>query len=358
MVATLLAASYFSDVYWKLQALEVAKKIAEEESDSHLKTRVRLREHAVLRLRGVVTEPERNLTENNPVDAMSWALLGESILSSAATLIQCNKLHLALSLLQNIKIRTGTRPSRIEQYVLYKKSITIARICCFQAKFSEAEKRLRLTPDDHELYSVTTCDHTSLLAQVLCELGRPQEAQMLLRTVIGNMHSRGWQDLSRVKRLRLSSAETFLQQGLILEAQNQYSSFKTEKGDNSSQTLVARMSKLRFWVGLARISHLNHLWSDALCYWEQALVAATECEWEEGFIEMVIHYSTSHVKFELRKLTEAMDHAKKADELYSRKGRQYLFIGLGTYWLDFILSALNTKYRIHQKHEAKELMVG
>ena len=129
-------------------------------------------------------------------------------------------------------------------------------------------------------------------------------------------------------------------QNSLKEAEDIYLSLKEIVEDCPNPNFVIGIEKLRLWMGLARISHLKHSWSDALTKWEKALRASEDCNWRAGFNEMVVRYSISHVMSMLGEWENFESHIKKADELYRREGRQFWLTGLGTFWLEFVWRSL------------------
>jgi len=133
-------------------------------------------------------------------------------------------------------------------------------------------------PDvDAKLDRVTGRGRISQLAYILCKLGEPRKAQILLCKEIKIMEKLGSQDISSGRCLRLSLIEALLQQGSLKEAENIYLRLKEVVKDCPNPNFVIGIEKLRLWMGLARISHLQHSWSDALTKWEKALRAAEDC---------------------------------------------------------------------------------
>ena len=349
VVEVLLAASYFLDLSWKAKALEAVKAIIADEPADYLQMWANLRECTLtgLEIGSKIKESAIQYEPHGQIDVRSNALYGQLILSYAANKIRCNKLDHARSMLDRFSPLNNDRPSTMERLVLKKKEVTIGRIDRYQGKFQLARERLTPSRDeDAKLDGVTGRSRISHLACVLCELGEPRKAQMLLCQEIKIMEKLGSQDISSGRSLRLSLAEALLQQESLKEAEDIYLRLKEVIEDCPNPNFVVGIQKLRLWMGLARVSHLKRSWSDALTKWEKALRASEDCNWKAGFNEMVVRYSISHVKSILGERENSESHIKRADELYRREGRQFWLTGLGTYWLDFVWRSLGHKHEI------------
>lgn len=342
----LLAASYFLNISWKSKALEAVKAITADEPADYLQIWSNLRECTLagLEIGNEIKESAIQSVGHGRIDTRSNALYGQLILSYASNKIRWNNLDHARSMLDHFSPLNSDSPSTMERLVLKKKEVTIGRIDRYQGKFRLAREHLTPLSDvDAKLDGVTGRDRISQLACVLCELGEPRKAQMLLCEEIKIMEKLGSQDISSGRCLRLSLAEALLQQGSLKEAEDIYLRLKEVVEDFPNPNFTIGIEKLRLWMGLARISHLKHSWSDALIKWEKALGAAEDCNWRAGFIEMVVRYSISDVKSKLGERENSESHSKKADELYRHEGRQFWLTGLGTYWLDFVWRSLGHK---------------
>ncbi len=335
----LLAASHFLDIPWKFKALETVKAIMADEPADYLQTWANLREHTVtgLKIGTEIKESAIFFVEHGQIDARSNALYGQLILVYVANKIRWNKLYHARSVLDRFSSLNSNSPSTMERLVLKQKEFTIGKIYRYQGDFLLARERLTPLPnDDSKLDGVTGRSRISHLAGVLCELGEPRRAQMLLCEEIEIMKKIDMLDVSRGRCLRLSLAETLLHQGSRKEAEDIYLGLKEVIEDFPNSSFVTGIEKLRLWMGLARVSHLNHSYSEALTNWTKALRASEDCNWKAGFNEMIVYYSISHVMLMLGEWENSESFIKKADEIYRREGRQFWLTGLGTCWLDFV----------------------
>ena len=330
-----LAASYFGDVLWKIRALEAIKVITAGELADYLQTWSKMRVCTLTSLDcgGESMEPVI-YPEHSQIDARSNAFYGNWVLSYAANKIRRNDLIHARNSLSKFSPLNYDCPSTMERLVLKRKKITVGKIYRYEGRFREA--RECLTPslgEDAALDGVTGRSRISHLAAVLCELGKPDKAQEILKSEIELMETLETQNLRQGRGLRLALAEALVEQKLLKEAEDIYSTLKELFRNTPNTDTTTQMCDMRIRVGLARISHLKNYWSDALGYWEEALQASMK--WEEGFIRMIIYYSIGDVKSELG-ISDSRSFLRKADKLLEREGRQFWWTALGTSWLNFI----------------------
>lgn len=333
VAATLLAASRFLDETWKLEALRRVKEILSRDPDRYLQTWVRLRE---------------SFLHKPVIDARTNALHGGLIVSEARRLVRIGQLDCALAVIKSFS-PIKKEPSRMETVVLLRINVLRGKINCFLGQYHQALECLKDVPDCPMLYGHDSHVRTSFLAHAYCETNRPQMAESILRTELGDMEAQGWQELSRYSRLRLFLAETLLVQGRNEEARGMY--FSLEKVYNTTSTGFAiQLGQLRVKIGIARVSHLTSDPFNAIRRWGQAMEAVTNSELPQGFIRMVIHYSIAHAQFELGQFEEAMIERKRADELFEQEGRQHWHISLGSTWLDYVMRTPRGSTFFNQSH--------
>ncbi|KAL9126212.1 MAG: hypothetical protein Q9217_004704 [Psora testacea] len=343
----LLAASYFLDISWKLEALTTVRAIIINEPPGYLHVWKKLRECTLtgLEIKSQIDESALWPVIHEQLDARSNALYGQLMLAYATHQIRHEKLSHASDVLNSFYPLNNDHPSTMELLILKKMEVTRGKIDRYQGNFEHA--RTRLTPpsdEDAKLDGVRGRHRISHLAGVLCELGESRKAEKLLRQEIGIMEKMNSQYISSGRCLQLSLAEALLEQGMLEEAEKIYLKLKQIIENCSSDfNIVLGIQNLRLWTGLARVSHCARRWSEAVTDWEKALSVSEDCNWKAGFIEMVICYSISHAKSELGELKDVKANIAKADDICRRKGRQFWLTGLGTHWLDFVWASLGHK---------------
>lgn len=340
LAEVLLAASTFSDHSWKHKALQTVDTMMAGEPTDYLQIWADVRKCTLTGLQIGYEVEEWAIRKITPTDARSNALYGQLILSYVNNNIRRNNLDHPRSVLGRISPLNIDCPSTMERLVLKKQYIAIGRIERYLGNFLTAQEYLTPPVDeDIKLDAVTGRYRISHLASVLCELNQADKARRLLLEEINVLEELGLQNISSCRCLRLSLAEANLLQGNLPEAEKTYLSVKVAK-DCADLTIVTAIEKLRLWMGLARISHLRGLWSQALANWEKALRASDDCDWKACFNQVVIWYSISHVKLVLGERETSMRYIQEADEMYGRVGCKYWLTGLATHWLEYIWGLL------------------
>ncbi|MCJ1395924.1 hypothetical protein MMC18_008810 [Xylographa bjoerkii] len=338
VAAVFLAASYFLDISWKHEALKAVEAITVDELPSYLQTWANSRKCVVAGI-----ESHNKLMDSvgrpiscNQADARTNAIFGQWVLNYSANQIKCGKLQRARLTLSELCPLNKSCISTMERLVFVKREVIEGKIDRFLGNFLNA--REHLVHPAVVLDKVTACTRLSHLAAVYCELGQPEKAVKILGSEVQTIGVMGLRNQRHGRCLHLAFAEALLQQNRLEEAQSIYTEVRNDLGRISDTDMVTKMSKLRMWIGFARISHVKSNWSDALKLGKEALKAATECGWQEGFVEMIIHYSIGYAK---RQLTIYAEYdIQKADQLLQRVGRQYWWTNLGTSWLDYVLEGL------------------
>ena len=270
------------------------------------------------------------------------AFYGQWLLSYSANQIKCDKLCRARFTLSEFSPLNDNHPSTMERLVLVKREVIEAKIDCYLGNFLQAWERL-IHPVAG-LDEVTASTRISHLAAIHCELRQPGKAVEILREEVQTMKGLRLQNQVKGRCLLLALAEALLQQNQLEEAQSIYLEVRDMLGRISYTDMITKMSNLRMWIGLARILDVESKWSGALKYWNEALKAATECGWKEGFVQMIIHYSIGHAKFQLGQHAEF--HIHKADQIFGQVGRQFWWTTLATFWLDYMWEGLGRDIKV------------
>ena len=341
LAEVLLAASYFLDIDWKFKALHIVDVVMAGEPTDYVQIWAHERRSTLAGMQIGCAPKEIAICSMGCADAKSKAHNGQLILSYVTNSIRRNNLDHARALLDQIAFSNFDYLSTMERLVLKKSLIARGKIQRYQGEFEQARQYLEAAVNCDIVTAVNGRSLACHLAGVLCELNDAQRAQILLRDEIKLLSSFGLQNIPSGRRLRISLAETFLLQRHLDEADNMFCELVVQNCPNPS------IEKVRLCIGLARISHLRGLWPKALENWQKVLRASENCNWEAGFLEMVVWYSISHVHFALCEPEISGSYRMKADEFYAREGRQYWFTGLGTHWLDYIWNKLGHRPDTH-----------
>lgn len=344
IVSTLVASSFLSSIPWKVDAVERAAKIAATLliPDEYLDMMVLARKTDVCRLQG-------SLCDDNPLSGFSTdnkklnALSGEVLLILSADWLQ-NKENLDMAglILQKIQPVDPTQISTLEELVLQKKAFAWGRLCRFQGRFEESRQVLealynaRHFPEGVISVGASCYDLVSHLAAVLCELGDPVYAEMLVSDKLDDIHNLKAQKSPPALRLRLALAEAALQQGEYWRAQDIYWDLTRHVGI-SQVAYNSTMDICRLNIGLARVQHVQGNWIAALKHWERALWVYVNHPGFQGFGTVIVYASIGFVKRQMGDAHNADRYLAKAQELFQVTGRQHWFTGLGTKWLDQVM---------------------
>ncbi|KAL1964281.1 hypothetical protein VTN77DRAFT_7101 [Rasamsonia byssochlamydoides] len=360
MVPTLLASSRFSGMAWKSRAIKRAQEILADPqaSDPYLEMMLKARQSDLRRLFHAEWDGISYKTEQDKLDKRLNALVGEVCLSTAADYLQNDEdLDKALLTLQEIQPVDRDNISTLEELALQKKAIAWGRIRRYQGRFHEARQVLEAVYNSGSLpegvvpVSASNCDLVSHLAAVLCELGEPYQAEILLTQKIDSIQSPGLRELDRVQRLKLALAEAVLQQGEYWRAQDIYLDLSRH-----IRVVPARpesvMSVSRLDMGLARVQHVQGNWASALKYWEQALRTYENFPEAKGFGTVIVYASIAYVKNQLGDVAGSTVFADKAQELFKVTGRRHWFTRLGTEWLNRVMPVSNQIDQENNGHDS------
>ena len=338
LATLLLAASKFDSRPWKYKALATADMITADEPMTYIHTWSRYRRCTLAALNGDFAIEESTLfcDRLDTSNARANAVYGNLLLAYAKNMIHANHLEYAQAFLNRFQPICSNDPSKMEQFVLEEREIATAKIDRYKGRFESA--RSKLCP--LSLSGMRAYSSISHHAAICCELGDNDAAKKLLLTEMETLGTFKAQNTSGGRGIRLMLAEVYLRVGQLTEAESIYQGLQTtmETCDLNSVTAVG---KVRLYMGLAMISHYRSVLPDALKHWNTALKVAHDNGCKADFIDMVVYYSVSLVKFLLSERHESNDYRRKADEIYLREGIQHWMIGIGTHWLPYVWRLLN-----------------
>jgi tetratricopeptide (TPR) repeat protein len=270
---------------------------------------------------------------------------GDLVVSFAENLIQMGDLNTARLELCGWNPIDPACPSAMERIVLRSRNIALGRILRFEGKFEAAlgylEGVLEESEQD-EFFEGTGWRRVLLsnVAEILCELDRPADAEKLLMPELQRMTDRGCQNISSGRRLQLSLTESFIKRGMYGPAAECLLKLKAVYEAIGNPDAIAKRGMFRVLSSLARISHLRAFWSEALEGWQQSLKLLAFLGREEGLHSGVVWYSISHALFKLGKHRESSECLIKARGLLENHERKFWIVGFNSYWFDFIMREL------------------
>ena len=269
---------------------------------------------------------------------------GLLMLAYALNLTRANRLDCAREVLKEISPLKKSQASHLERLALERRQNMNGQIARYQGYFEEALEFLRIERVPDLENATIGFNRANQYIAVLCELGKVDIAEAYVRQQLSFMHEAefGLQNTSRERCLQLSLAEVLLKKNSFGAASDIYLKIK-EAIEQDERTAVRGIASLRIHVGLARISHCQKQWPNALGLWKAALVASRQLGPREDSIDMVIRYSLSHVNFMLGRKQEYVDDLREAGRIFQREGRQHFITGLGSGWLEYIWQELKLK---------------
>ncbi|EAS28259.3 uncharacterized protein CIMG_09463 [Coccidioides immitis RS] len=355
LAACLLAASRFSNAKWKVEAISRAKKLLEGDDDPFLNAWLAYRESSVMRMSGMTEESERvlhtflrvkatPLAEKSELTQRFNAKRGDLIISLSENLVRQGKLAEAKAELIEWE-QLSTEISTLEKLTSRARNMTLGKILRLQGKFKEALEQLDSVLQSGSLddYFKGTGWYRVLLSEVAglhCELGQPVEAEKLLLQELASMREKGTQNIATGRRLQMSLAETFLQRNMYAEAETLLYDLRRAFLSPDNLDYNAKFNGFRVWVSLARVSHKQSHWEDALTRWKHALSALEGLKLDETFNAGLVQSSLTHLMMVTGHETEATHMLQRARSNMKSEPRLFWVPLFNSQWHDFIIESL------------------
>lgn len=284
----MLSASRFNYNPWKRECINRIKSLLKDEHDCYLTAQAAFTESKLLRMQGKVADSYKSLEEyihgvvlpgldeELSQDARWNATQGDLIMSFSENLMRESHLQRAQVELEEWRPLAPTAPSTMEKIVLQSRDIMLGRILKDQGRFHEAlphfEKLLQgLSFEDYHVSTGWQMGLFSNIADIYCEVGRPDKAEAVLAREMEIIYARGWENISTGRRMQLALIESFLRRGMFTMAEECLSKLVPIFEAITEPEMIQTTGHFRVWCGLARISHLQGHWDDALVRWYRAL---------------------------------------------------------------------------------------
>ncbi|KAI1950901.1 hypothetical protein LOZ57_001449 [Ophidiomyces ophidiicola] len=341
---------------WRRECIDRLRRLLKDEKDCYLKAWATAEESKVLRARGEVEESYKTLEnfirqsvlsdvdEDLAHDARWNSAKGHIIIAFGECLAKENELSRAQAQIEQWKPLNLKSPSTMERVVLRTRDVVLGRILRLQGLFPAAlevyEKLLReMSDEDYKVSSGWQTALFSALAYTYCEVGRPGDAEAALEKVLEVIYARGWENIALGKQTRKALSESFLRRGMFKKAELCLFELLPAAEAEIDPTMFGKSTHACLWIGLARISHLQGEWHEALDRWKKALTIV-ESMMTTGFTHGVVLHSIAQVQFQLGCLEESQVSLRQAKESLAFEGRKYWIVGLGTYWYDYVVTML------------------
>ncbi|EAW20720.1 LipA and NB-ARC domain protein [Aspergillus fischeri NRRL 181] len=352
--STLLAASRFSNAKWKVEAIDRTKKLLEGDNDRFLNAWLAFRESSVMRMSGKLKESESALhrflhdaaapkERELELSRRYNAQRGELVISFAENLVRQQKLVEAKAELTEWQ-PLDVVPSSLEKITSRARDITLGKILRLQGLFHEA-----LTLLDGILqgclldeYFEGTGWYRVLLSEVAdlrCELGQPLEAEKLLLLELTPMREKGTQDIATGRRLRMSLAETYLERNMFAQAEELLVELQRAFSSSDEPDYNAQFYVFRLWISLARNSHKQFKWEQAISRWRNALSALRRLGQDKSFNASLVRCSVAHALLMAGCETDGAHVLQEARSDMESEARIYWIPIFNSHWHDYITKA-------------------
>ncbi|GFF73987.1 hypothetical protein IFM60648_04080 [Aspergillus lentulus] len=354
LASTLLAASRFSNAKWKVEAIDRTKKLLEGDNDRFLNAWLAFRESSVMRMSGKLRESESALykflhdaatpkEKELELSRRYNAQRGELVISFAENLIREGKLVEAKAELTEWS-PLDIAPSSLEKITSRARDITLGKTLRLQGLFHEALAQLNGVLQDCLLdeYFEGTGWYRVLLSEVAdlrCELGQPLEAEKLLIQELTPMREKGTQDIATGRRLRMSLAETYLERNMFAQAEELLLELHRAFSSSDEPDYNAQFNIFRLWISLARISHKQSEWEQAILRWRNALSALGRLGQDKSFNAGLVRCSVAHTLLMMGCETDSKHILQEARTNMASEARVYWIPLFNSHWHDYITKA-------------------
>ena len=295
LALTLLEASRFPRRRWRLLAVTCAKEVTHTTDDLYIKSCIAQRESLFHRLAGSQEEAVQAMIDDFSGDRSRHQLEAQPRLHAAAggaaiqramNFVQDEKLAAAMQALDSWQ---PLRCTPAEETVVFRMGLLRGRILRVQGRFNESLNCL-------ERHSAGSCEGLAFnedlpdlvceLADTLRELEEPLRAEQLLRNELarGSLEHRS----SAQGLLKLCLAESLFAQGRFLQSNEVCSDVESQPG-------LAKMGRLRLFITLAKLRHVERDWDAALDLWTRALTTLCAFPLTGGVATRTVYLSTCDV---------------------------------------------------------------
>ena len=346
-VEALLAGSKIRNLPGRQSALKLAAEITENESPEYLRAAVALRQSILSRFAAKYDASERVIKDfcNRlwpfPGNQRLHSLHGRLYVSHLENMVQRGDLETALAELNGWNVLENA--SLMELRVLPSKVMAEAKLLRSQARFAEVKESLTgcleaLHPWDEIRWSVV-CS----LADAYCDLGRPIDADEIVKPEIETQRARGMQGKS-FRRLLVSAIDADLGQRRYEKAERTVQQAKPIFSRLSDLDVSDQLLHMRVLLASARIFYYKSQLPRALRALDVALLYVWKYESfkKEGFTFAIVQLSTCLVHLELGNVNAGWKAFEIAELVLRREMRDYWMPTLTTFWLEFVSTKIKS----------------
>lgn len=342
LVLTLVEACRFPNLEWKRFAVAQANLAVLDVEDRYLRSRIAESESVLYRISGEISRsvdalgsPSVDEPSSTP-DKRTHSASGQIAVQHALNYIQIENLVMAEKSLEHWHSRDKII-SPMEEVVLFRKHMLLGRLLRYGGRFKESLAHLQMSQnlvDQHRYINFAedlrdlTCD----LADTLRELEDPVSGEHQLCAEIARRDLDGT-ILPGRSLLELSLSEALFAQGRFGEAEKLCLDIQSRPG-------LLKFEKLRLYITLAKVRHVNSDDDGAFGHWANALVAISRYPVETGGATRIIVRSICDIlarqgRQEL--LDQYLQQLASLDELV-RPGGVWNWIAGLRHWMKFLES--------------------
>ena len=296
----LLASSYFRDLQWKTQVLDLAMKMGAY-SDPYLRAHMDLRMQIVYGRK--ICGPYLGVDSANVCANMMTA---QKSIRSANDCLLVSEFARATRLLSRVEAPLSDKKdlAKFELCVLQQSQCTRARIECFLNRPQSAIDLVSsLKPDSGPAALLFDCDQTIIIARARCQLGHTDDAINLLREELNAQSELRRQNLHRVGKLKTLLGEMYTLQGDRKRAEDCFQEFPDnrfqEHPDSGSLTtnarVIARITQFQAVICRAILAHKACCWPEARQRWVQVRSLLQKYQWSSNFLHAIVQISLARV---------------------------------------------------------------
>jgi hypothetical protein len=138
----------------------------------------------------------------------------------------------------------------------------------------------------------------------------------------------------------MSLSETYLQRNMYAEEKLLLTDLQRAFSSSVSPDYTAHVNMFRIWVSLARISHRQSKWVEAISCWKHALGVLDHLKLNGGFNAGIVRSSIAHALMMTGGETEGKDILQEAKANMASEPQIFWIPLFNSQWHDFIFDIL------------------
>ena len=365
IAVTSIVASRYSNKSWKMNCIARATKALKVIERSDLDAELAYRESSLLRMAGKFEISEKRLKEFEQAKAVSEdtplkiatrrhnAQCADIIISFAENLIYQERFQDAIAELKRWEPLQPSAPSTLESIALRARNITLGKVLRYQGQFKYALEMFtavlnKSLSDDFFEGSGWYRVLLSNLADLNCELGKPEKGEDLLQKELEPMYKNGTQNIATGRRLQLSLVEIFIQSARHDSAKELLSQLERQYCQENYSDLSTYIYLFQVYIGMARIFHYQSKWDEALRYWRLALASTHDLTLAEDRNIVLVQISIAYILHRKGDISQSHSILNQLEYNKYSECRIYWIAGFNSLWHDYIKRSLDNECNCKQ----------